>query len=144
MLVLQFLQGEDVPESPLVSAIDIRLLLPVVAVLTQLVSIGTTQRLAATARAEAERAEADHSKATLRHALDSGLDAETLAKAAQKQGSFSAAVQGRAKISALRTELDRLRAEREAEAEPDPLRWRPSLTEARHEAEVSRRAPEVR
>lgn len=27
-------------------------------------------------------------------------------------------------------------------AEADPLRWRPSLTEARHEAEVSRRAPE--
>ena len=29
-----------------------------------------------------------------------------------------------------------------AQAEVDPLRWRPSLTEARHEAEVSRRAPE--
>jgi len=29
-----------------------------------------------------------------------------------------------------------------APAEPDPLRWRPSLTEARHEVEISRRAPE--
>ena len=29
-----------------------------------------------------------------------------------------------------------------AAEEADPLRWRPSLTEARHEAEVSRRAPE--
>ena len=29
-----------------------------------------------------------------------------------------------------------------APAETDPLRWRPSLTEARHEAEMSRRAPE--
>ncbi|MBW8848856.1 MAG: UvrD-helicase domain-containing protein, partial [Burkholderiales bacterium] len=29
-----------------------------------------------------------------------------------------------------------------ASAEIDPLRWRPSLTEPRHEAEVSRRAPE--
>lgn len=29
-----------------------------------------------------------------------------------------------------------------ASEEVDPLRWRPSLTEARHEAEISRRAPE--
>lgn len=46
---------------------------------------------------------------------------EKLAKAAEGRGSFSAAVAARAKISALRTELDRLRSEREAESEPDPL-----------------------
>jgi len=45
----------------------------------------------------------------------------SLAKAAQTRGSFSAAVAARAKISALRTELARMRSEREAEAQSDPV-----------------------
>jgi diguanylate cyclase (GGDEF)-like protein len=59
----------------MVTSIDIRLVLPLVAVLTQLVAMGTTERVAAAALSQAERAEADESRATLRRALDSGLDA---------------------------------------------------------------------
>ena len=44
-----------------------------------------------------------------------------LAKAAQSRGSFSAAVNARAGVSRLRTELARLREERQTEAEDDPL-----------------------
>ena len=44
-----------------------------------------------------------------------------LADDAQGAGSYSAAVNARAKGSALRNELSRLRKEREAENEPDPL-----------------------
>lgn len=44
-----------------------------------------------------------------------------LAKAAQSRGSFSAAVNARAGVSRLRSELARLREEREAETEDDPL-----------------------
>jgi hypothetical protein len=74
-LVLDFLRSGGAPGPAMVSSIDIRLVLPLVAVLTQLVAMGTTERLAATALAEAERVEADASRATLRRALDSGLDA---------------------------------------------------------------------
>lgn len=74
-LVLAFLEAGGASGPSLVSSIDIRLVLPLVAVLTQLVSMGTTERVAATALAQAERAEADASQATLRRALDSGLDA---------------------------------------------------------------------
>lgn len=63
------------------------------------------------------------SKATKREAELAGevRTMEKLAKAAEARGSFTAAVQARAKVSALRTELDRLRSEREAEQDPDPL-----------------------
>ena len=44
-----------------------------------------------------------------------------LARDAQNRGSYSAAVSARSKVSALRTELARLREERAAEAETDPL-----------------------
>lgn len=44
-----------------------------------------------------------------------------LAKDAQGRGSFSAAVHARAKVSALRTELSRMVAERQAEETDDPL-----------------------
>ena len=40
----------------MVSSVDVRMVLPLVAVLTQLVSMGTTERVAATALAQAERA----------------------------------------------------------------------------------------
>lgn len=46
---------------------------------------------------------------------------QALARNAEKCASFSAAVQARAKVSALRSELVRLQEEREAEAETDPL-----------------------
>lgn len=74
-LVVDFLRTGGAGGPSMVSAVDIRLVLPLVAVLTQLVSIGTTERLAATRLALLERAEADASQATLRRALDSGLDA---------------------------------------------------------------------
>ena len=74
-LVLDFLQTGGADGPSMVSSIDIRLVLPLVAVLTQLVSMGTSERLAATRLAHVERAEADASQATLRRALDSGLDA---------------------------------------------------------------------
>jgi diguanylate cyclase (GGDEF)-like protein len=74
-LVLDYLQTGGAVGPSMVTSIDIRLVLPLVAVLTQLVAMGTTERVAAAALAQAERAEADRSRATLRRALDSGLDA---------------------------------------------------------------------
>lgn len=44
-----------------------------------------------------------------------------LAREAQGRGSFTAAHNARRSVSLMRTELDRLKAEREAEAETDPL-----------------------
>ena len=57
-----------------------------------------------------------------------------LARTATVRGSFASAVSARTKVSALRTELARLKAERMAEAETDPLlrvqRLRRMATEA--------------
>ena len=63
------------------------------------------------------------SKATKREKeLNAEIKAmQALAKAAQQRGAFTPAVSARAKVSTLRSELDRLRAERLAEDEADPL-----------------------
>ena len=46
---------------------------------------------------------------------------ESLAEAAEKAGSFSAAVQARSRLMSMRSEMARLVEERLAEAEADPL-----------------------